>query len=102
MAKLQALLFACIILCLVSAPSRAQVNWGAMSLRLSENMTEQQVINAIGYSPSKAELKTCGQRSATGSWDCKIFTYGGGSTFLLVYMHRSGNSWIVNGWTVYP
>ena len=36
--------------------------WGSRSLRLSDDMTEQQAINAVGYSLSSVDLGTCGQQ----------------------------------------
>ena len=80
----------------------AQVNWGPFSLRLSEGMKEQEAINAVGYLPSKVELKTCGTESTQGAWDCKILTYGDLYSNLTIFERRSGGSWVVNSWLVRP
>lgn len=98
-------LFACMILCSISVPVHAEgLNWGTISLRLSEDMTEQQVISAIGYLPDKAEQTTCGQRSSTGSWDCRVLTFGDRRRFnyLEILMRRSDGLWVVNSWEVKP
>jgi hypothetical protein len=69
----------CLIVALVTATasSAQQVNWGAKSALLDLGMTEQQVMNKIGYSLSNQ---------------------------LIVIFHRSPNDgmWLVNGWKVYP
>jgi len=77
-------------------------DWGPFSLRLQEGMTEQEAINAIGYSPNKVEQRTCGSDSVGGSWSCRILTYGDFYGSLTVYEQRSGGLWVVNGWQVYP
>ena len=82
----------------------ADDEWGVLSGRLSPRMTEQQVMNAIGYRPNKVELKTCGTDSPGGAWQCKIYTFGGLYYHLTVYFQQDDTDqfWRVNSWTVYP
>jgi hypothetical protein len=81
----------------------AEDDWGAMSARLAPEMTEQQVMAALGYRPNKVELETCGGDTAKGAWPCKIYTFGGPMSNLRVYFHDNGiNNWSVNGWRVFP
>jgi hypothetical protein len=95
--------FACIVLCWISAPSlAAATDWGPFSLRLSEGMTEQQAINAVGYQPNRAEVEICGANSKKGPWDCRVLTYGDRHNNLTILEQRSGDSWVVNGWRVFP
>jgi hypothetical protein len=89
--------------CLLGAPSLANaLDWGPASLRLSEGMTEQQAIAAIGYRPSRAELTTCGQNTDAGAWDCRILTFGDRYSSLVIHLRQEGQSWFVNDWNVYP
>ena len=81
---------------------RAQGGWGPFSLVLSEGMTEQEAINAVGYSPNKAELSTCGSESVGGAWNCRILTWGDRYNYMRVYERRSGGLWVLNNWSVYP
>jgi hypothetical protein len=80
-----------------------QVDWGYLSSKLEEDMTEQQVIDAIGYRPNKVEQDTCGQGSQRGPWTCKSYIFGDPSYFLGVLFHRGQDGrWRVNGWRVFP
>ncbi len=84
-------------------PSNAQyVDWGQMSALLNPGMTEQQVIQTIGYRPNKVELETCGQQTSRGAWTCKIHTYGDLYHNLSVTFAEVGDVWVVNSWHVYP
>jgi hypothetical protein len=77
--------------------------FGSRSLRLSDDMTEQQAINAIGYSPSRAELGTCGQQSSSGTWICKTLTFGSSEDGIAIFLQqRPDGLWGVNGWIVLP
>jgi hypothetical protein len=77
--------------------------WGSRSLRLSDDMTEQQAINAVGYLPSSAELKTCGQQSSTGEWTCKTLRFGSNQDGIFILLQRSSDGlWMVNSWGVLP
>jgi hypothetical protein len=77
--------------------------WGSPSLRLSDDMTEQQAINAVGYSPSSVDLGTCGQRSAHGTWTCKKLMFGDYYDGLYVLLQRRTDGlWEVNSWGVLP
>jgi hypothetical protein len=82
--------------------ARRRNGLGAFSLRLSEGMTEQQAITAVGYQPNRAEQQTCGRASTTGEWDCRILTYGDRHSNLVIMERRSDESWVVNNWNVYP
>lgn len=98
-------LFVCMILNWITAPTHARparTDWGPFSLRLSEGMTEQQAVDAIGYGPNRAELRTCGTDKAGGEWDCRILTFGDQSSNLIIYERRSDQLWVVNSWRVYP
>jgi hypothetical protein len=95
--------FAYIVACWIGAPLHAAAaDWGASSLRLSDGMTEQDAINAIGYQPNKVHLETCGAESAGGAWDCRVLTFGDRRNNLTVLERRSDESWVVNSWWVKP
>jgi hypothetical protein len=97
--------FACVILSWISAPAfarPARTDWGPFSLRLSEGMTEQQAIKAIGYGPNRAELSTCGADTADGEWNCRIITFGDQYSNLTIYERSSDEGWIVTSWRVHP
>jgi hypothetical protein len=80
-----------------------QVDWGERSALLKLDMTEQQVVQTIGYRPSKVEMQTCGQQSSTGAWRCKIYTFGFVFNNLRIYFAQVvGDLWVVNNWEVYP
>jgi hypothetical protein len=77
-------------------------DWGPFSLRLSEDMTEQQIINAIGYQPNQVSLETCGTQSSLGPWDCRILIFGSKYNGLTIAERRSGALWVVNNWWMEP
>jgi hypothetical protein len=99
-------LFLCIIIALdlVATTSSAQqaVNWGAKSALLDLGMTEQQVMNTVGYRPNKVEVQTCGQQTANRAWTCKIHTYGLQLSNLTVFFSQSPDdgTWRASGWKV--
>jgi hypothetical protein len=87
----------------INVPAYAQyVDWGRMSALLAPAMTEQEVIQKLGYTPNKVELHTCGQNSSHGAWTCKKYTYGNLYNNLTIYFQEAGQYWVVNGWDVYP
>lgn len=79
-----------------SGPSASEI-----SLRLDQGLSEQQVINKIGYSPSKAEITGCGP---TRSTPCKVFYYNfssGDTLFIYFYKYEEyNNMWLVVAWNV--
>jgi len=80
----------------------ADVDWGCLSMRMREAMTEQEVINAMGYRPNKVEMNTRGS-STSNPWSCKKYTFGGLYNNITVYFQQSDTgSWIVNSWSVFP
>ena len=89
-------------MCASPVEAASDIDWGRFSLRLSEDMTEQQAISAVGYKPNKAELTTCGAESRDGPWQCRILTFGNNYSSLVVYERRSGELWVVNNWIVLP
>ena len=103
MKRQRAAFLACMTLCLASNATQAIAeDWGSFSLLLSEGMTENQVIQAIGYSPNKAELRTCGAETASGEWTCRIITFRDRGGRLEIFQRRSANdAWVVNSWRVY-
>jgi hypothetical protein len=75
---------------------------GAASARLDPAMTEQEVVQTVGYRPDKVEMTTCG--SATRQpWTCRIDTFE--SSFfgerLIVFFRQVGGAWVVNNWRVF-
>jgi hypothetical protein len=103
MARRTIAFFACMTLCWISVPSpAAATDWGPFSLRLSEGMTEQDAIAAIGYQPNMVESETCGTNSKRGAWDCRVLTYGNRQNNLTILERRSGGSWVVNSWSMFP
>jgi hypothetical protein len=99
-----AIALAAVICSLVlAAPSLAQnVNWGAKSALLELEMSEQQVMNAVGYRPNKVEMQTCGQQTKDGPWTCKKHTYGVTGNSLTVYFSRADGTWRAANWSVFP
>jgi hypothetical protein len=82
------------------ASSPAPPNYGQKSLQMKQSMTEEQVTALLG-SPSKAELRTCGSKTAS-PWQCKIWTYGTYMGGMSVTFSQSHNGdWNVNDWSVY-
>ena len=97
---------ASVALCIVTAPSFAsEMDWGPSSLRLTQDMTEQQAVDAVGYRPNKAELTTCGTEASSGPWTCRILTFGNRRKNLTVFQRDAGDDtigrlWVVNHWVV--
>jgi hypothetical protein len=53
----------------------------ALSLRLNENMLENQVIEKIGYRPNRVEVAACGQNNIR----CKLYFYEASKDTLVIY-----------------
>ena len=87
----------------VSSAEAQSVNFPAMGIRLQEDMTENQVIQALGYTPSAVALETCGSTTAH-PWQCKIYRYGAVLDGELdVYFAKDEHgTWVVNNWSTYP
>jgi hypothetical protein len=86
-----------------SGPALAQISradLGALSARLNPGMTEQQVIDAIGYAPNSVSLQTCGMDSKTGPWTCKVYMYGPGYKYssIAVLFQLTSGQWVVVSW----
>jgi hypothetical protein len=80
----------------------ADADWGCLSMRVQDGMTEQEVMNAMGYRPNKVEMDTCGSRTSH-SWSCKVYTFGGSYSQIVVWFQRADEGyWIVNSWSVIP
>jgi hypothetical protein len=72
----------------------------ASSLRLKERMTEEEVQHAIDAAPATVQLTTCGQ-DVGKPWQCKLWTYGGMFTHLIIVFQKSSdNQWRVISWRV--
>ena len=76
----------------------------ACSLLLDVGMTEKQVMQVVGRSPTSAEVQPCGSGSDPV---CKVVTYpiADGCYFrqcprLAVYEKRDNGEWHVNGWKI--
>jgi hypothetical protein len=69
---------------------------------MRELMTEEQVMNAMGYRPNKVEMKTCGS-DTPHPWSCKKYTFGGSyNSIMVLFQQDDEGNWVVNGWSVYP
>jgi hypothetical protein len=77
-----------------------QVNFAPLGAKLNEDTTEAQVVGALGYTPTAVSLDTCGQKSDSGPWQCKIEMFGGDcSGSLRVYFRKTKDGvWVVNNW----
>lgn len=77
-------------------------NVKAASLKLQQGMTEAEAISAIGFPPDSAELKTCGTRTKSGSWSCRILTFHSlnNRQELRVEEALVGDVWRVNSWYI--
>lgn len=83
----------------LASPSKA-ADWGRASARLQEDMTEAQVIAAVGYRPNKIEMTTCGG-SLGRPWSCKTFSFRDNQGSLcIIFTHTGTTQWIVNSWKV--
>ena len=73
-----------------------------LSLMLEPGMTEDNVVIALGYRPTKVEMKTCGPDK--GRWTCKIYVFGNSLGFLKILFGRVNfdSKWHVNSWIVFP
>jgi hypothetical protein len=82
--------------------SYAWDTWGQITFYLKLGMSEQQVINTIGFWPNKGEQRTCGSGTAKGGWSCRVLIYGNFSGGLQIYEEMDGGQWYVNNWQAYP
>jgi hypothetical protein len=90
----------------VALTNAQQYDWGAYygqrSALLRKGMTEQEVVQIVGYQPNKVELQTCGQETREGPWSCKQYTYGNLYQNLRVTFAEVRGRWVVNSWSVFP
>lgn len=76
---------------------------GALSLRLEQGMSEDEVERLQPFSPYAASLQTCGQQSQSGAWTCKIWEYSDGTNSLeITFSQDSKGGWLVNDWSSNP
>lgn len=74
----------------------------AISQRIREDMTEDQVVAAAGR-PTRVSVETCGQTSSKGPWRCKIYNYAGptySDAVLTILFSEYRGAWLVNSWKV--
>jgi uncharacterized protein YecT (DUF1311 family) len=67
---------------------------GCISKQLREDMTEADVMSALGFQPDMVTLETCGTKSTNGAWKCKIYHFGP----LQVLFRDADGTWVVNSW----
>jgi hypothetical protein len=85
----------------LSSALAQRVDMGVLTSRLNDDMTEQQVIQALGWRPNTTEQQTCGNQSSTGSWNCRVLRFiggGSGNTLTVLFARNKENVWIVNSW----
>ena len=64
-------------------------------------MTEDEVKHALGYSPNKVDLETCG--GDTGRpFPCKVYQFGDSNSGILVVFSNEDGKYRVILWRVYP
>jgi hypothetical protein len=78
-----------------------QFDPGALSLKLDQGMTTQQVIAALNYRPNSAEQETCGS-STSSPWSCRVWIFTDGTRGLKVLFRNEGGAWVVNSWFPSP
>ena len=83
-----AVLAACLLAASDITVEAQLVDWGSKSTLLEIRMSIAAVTSVIGYSPNKVEMKTCGSETKTGSWPCKIFTFGSSQNYLVVRFYE--------------
>jgi hypothetical protein len=93
----------CVAVALMATPSFAStcynVDFSTYGGRLKEGMTEDQVVQAMGFQANNISLSTCGASSKDGAWQCKIEVWG--STCrgdMRIYFQKVGEVWIINNW----
>lgn len=74
-----------------------QFDPGALSLKLEEGMTMQQVIQRLGYRPNTTTQETCGS-STPNPWSCRTWTFGDSNRRLVVFFHNIEGQWLVDAW----
>ncbi len=73
---------------------------GALSLRLEQGMSEDEVKRLQPFSPYAANLQTCGQHAQSGAWTCKIWEYSDGTNSLeITFSQDDRGGWLVNDWS---
>jgi hypothetical protein len=78
-------------------------DYGALSSQLKKDMSEQEASAAIGSSPDKIDLVTCGDETAS-PWKCKTWIYKGGfekKNLRVIFYQPKGGDWRVDEWQVY-
>jgi hypothetical protein len=78
-------------------------DYNALSSQLKKDMSEQEASAAIGSSPDKVDLVTCGDETVN-PWKCKTWIYNGGvakNHLRVIFYQPKGGDWRVALWQVY-
>lgn len=83
-------------------PAPTLSSYGALSPRLKQEMTEQQVLTALATPPTKSEMSTCGQQTGR-PWQCKTLMFGEPLNNVTVYFYndKDDGNWRVNNWNAH-
>jgi|RhiMetdeSRZDD1v2_1073273.scaffolds.fasta_scaffold116728_6 hypothetical protein len=84
--------------CTAAEPQEAP-DYGRLSLRLRQGMSEQDVINALGQ-PNNSSLSTACGRDVGTPFTCKIWVYGhfAMNSVVIYFGENPAGSWFVMAW----
>jgi hypothetical protein len=78
-----------------NAYGETYLNVGRASSRIEKYMTETELIKAVGSSPWKTEMITCGQKTSQ-SWSCKKLTWGDEDKLVVLLEQLAGDSMVIS------
>jgi hypothetical protein len=76
----------------------------ALSAKLTKDMTEKAVADALGGTPDKADLTTCTDHAGK-QWQCRTWIFAGGSkpknNLRVVFYQGDDSTWRVAAWDMF-
>jgi hypothetical protein len=78
-------------------------DYAALSAKLTKDMTEKGVADAIGATPDKADLITCTDHAGK-EWQCRTWIFAGGkpkTSLRVVFYQADDTSWHVAAWDTF-
>jgi hypothetical protein len=78
-------------------------DYGAMSGKLTKDMTEKGVADALAATPDKVDLTTCTDHAGK-QWQCRTWIFAGGkpkTNLRVVFYQADDHAWHVAAWDVF-
>jgi hypothetical protein len=89
--------------CARLASSLGDKDYGALSTKLSKDMSERDVATTLGGTPTKNDLTNCTDPQGK-QWQCRTWIYGGGkakNNLRVIFYQADDSAWRVVSWDMF-